>query len=72
MKFNRIPTVLFTLAVITVNALANILPFNGQTTGAISDRYFHPLPARRLRLRHLRPHLPRPARLHRVTLLHLT
>ncbi|MEX2162292.1 MAG: hypothetical protein WD751_10320 [Anaerolineales bacterium] len=39
MKTNRILTVLFTLATLTVNALANILPFNGQTTGEISDRF---------------------------------
>jgi translocator protein len=28
-----------TLVTLAVNALANILPFNGQTTGAISDRF---------------------------------
>ena len=39
MKTNRILTILFTLATLTVNALANILPFNGQTTGEISDRF---------------------------------
>lgn len=39
MKTSRLLTVLFTLATITVNALANILPFNGQTTGEISDRF---------------------------------
>ena len=39
MKTNRLLTILFTLATITVNALANILPFNGQTTGEISDRF---------------------------------
>lgn len=31
--------VLMTLVVLTVNALANILPLNGQNTGAISDRF---------------------------------
>ncbi|MEX2144416.1 MAG: tryptophan-rich sensory protein [Anaerolineales bacterium] len=39
MKPNRLLTILFTLATLTVNALANILPFNGQTTGEISDRF---------------------------------
>ena len=39
MKTNRLLTILFTIATITVNALANILPFNGQTTGEISDRF---------------------------------
>ena len=32
-------TILATVAMITVNALANILPINGQQTGAISDRF---------------------------------
>ncbi len=32
-------TILVTVATITVNALANILPFNGQETGEISDRF---------------------------------
>ena len=27
------------LATITVNALANIVPFNGQNTGQVSDRF---------------------------------
>ncbi|QYK51486.1 MAG: tryptophan-rich sensory protein [Anaerolineales bacterium] len=35
----RIATIGFTLLTITVNALANILPINGQTTGEISDRF---------------------------------
>lgn len=35
----RILSVVFTLVTITVNALANILPINGQTTGEISDRF---------------------------------
>jgi benzodiazapine receptor len=39
MKASRQLTLLLTLATITVNALANILPFNGQTTGEISDRF---------------------------------
>jgi benzodiazapine receptor len=39
MKTNRLLTLLFTIATITVNALANILPFNGQNTGEISDRF---------------------------------
>jgi benzodiazapine receptor len=39
MKPNRLLTLLFTIATITVNALANILPFNGQTTAEISDRF---------------------------------
>jgi benzodiazapine receptor len=39
MKPNRLLTLLFTIATITVNALANILPFNGQNTGEISDRF---------------------------------
>jgi len=35
----QIITVIAVLATIIVNALANILPFNGQETGAISDRF---------------------------------
>ncbi len=35
----QIITILVTTATITVNALANILPFNGQETGEISDRF---------------------------------
>lgn len=35
----QVVVVLATLATITVNALANIVPFNGQTTGEISDRF---------------------------------
>ncbi len=35
----QIITVIAVLATIVVNALANILPFNGQQTGAISDRF---------------------------------
>ena len=31
--------VIATLATIAINALANIVPFNNQTTGEISDRY---------------------------------
>ena len=30
---------LATVATITINGLANALPFNGQTTGEISDRF---------------------------------
>jgi hypothetical protein len=43
--FRQAATVAATLAVITINALANILPINGQQTGEISDRievYFTP------------------------------
>ena len=39
MKPKRLLTILFTLATLTVNALANILPFNGQTTAEISNRF---------------------------------
>src|SRR3972149_8369489 len=39
MNPKRLLTILFTLVTLTVNALANILPFNGQTTGEISDRF---------------------------------
>jgi hypothetical protein len=35
----QILTILSTIAVITVNALANILPINGKNTGAISDQF---------------------------------
>ena len=35
----QIITVIAVVATIVVNALANILPFNGQETGAISDRF---------------------------------
>jgi hypothetical protein len=35
----QVLTVIATIAMITVNALANILPINGQQTGAISDRF---------------------------------
>jgi len=35
----RFVSVALTLFTITINALANILPFNGQTTGEISDRF---------------------------------
>ncbi|UYN90491.1 MAG: tryptophan-rich sensory protein [Anaerolineales bacterium] len=35
----RIVSVVLTLLTITVNAMANILPINGQTTGEISDRF---------------------------------
>ena len=34
-----IANVVITLATITINALANILPINGQNTGEISDRF---------------------------------
>jgi benzodiazapine receptor len=37
--FRQILTVVAVVATIVVNALANILPFNGQQTGAISDRF---------------------------------
>lgn len=36
---NRILTILFTFITLTVNGLANILPFNGQTTAEISNRF---------------------------------
>jgi len=36
---NQLITILFTLATIAINALANILPINGQNTGEISDRF---------------------------------
>jgi benzodiazapine receptor len=39
MSVRRLLTIIFTLATLTVNALANILPFNGQTTGEISNRF---------------------------------
>lgn len=39
MPIRRLLTIFFTLATLIVNALANILPFNGQTTGEISDRF---------------------------------
>ena len=39
MSSRRLLTIFFTLATLTVNAMANILPFNGQTTGEISDRF---------------------------------
>ena len=35
----QITNVLATLLVIVVNGLANALPLNGQSTGAISDRF---------------------------------
>lgn len=35
----RTITVVLTLLTIAINALANILPINGQTTGGISDRF---------------------------------
>ncbi len=35
----QVVNVLALIAVITVNALANALPFNGQTTGEVSDRF---------------------------------
>lgn len=41
----QVLVILAVLAVITVNALANIIPFNGQTTGEVSNRlsnYFVP------------------------------
>jgi hypothetical protein len=37
--FRQIAVVLTVLATIVVNALANILPINGQNTGAISDQF---------------------------------
>ncbi len=39
MKTTRLLTILFTLATIAVNGLANALPFNGQTTAEISNRF---------------------------------
>jgi hypothetical protein len=39
MTSSQIVTVLVTLLTITVNALANALPINGQGTGEISDRF---------------------------------
>jgi hypothetical protein len=38
-SLSQIITILATLLTITVNALANILPINGQGTGEISDRF---------------------------------
>ena len=38
-SFRQIAVALATVATITINALANILPINGQQTGAISDRF---------------------------------
>ncbi len=38
-SFRQIAVMVATLAIITVNALANILPINGQQTGQISDRF---------------------------------
>lgn len=38
-RLRQISVVLTILATIVVNALANILPINGQNTGAISDRF---------------------------------
>ena len=38
-SLRQIITVIAVVATIVVNALANILPFNGQETGAISDRF---------------------------------
>jgi hypothetical protein len=35
----QIITIIVTIVTIIVNGLANILPFNGQTTGEISDRF---------------------------------
>lgn len=37
--FRQIAVVLSLVGMVTINALANIVPFNGQTTGEISDRY---------------------------------
>lgn len=37
--FNKIVTAISFLIMITVNALANILPINGTTTGDVSDAY---------------------------------
>ena len=37
--FRQVLVVVSTLAVIVVNALANALPFNGQTTGEVSDGF---------------------------------
>lgn len=39
MSVRRLLTIFFTIGTLTVNALANILPFNGQTTGEISNRF---------------------------------
>jgi len=39
MNIRQIITILVTLLTITLNALANTLPFNGQGTGEISDRF---------------------------------
>ena len=36
---SQIITIIATLLTITVNALANVLPINGQGTGEISDRF---------------------------------
>ncbi|MEN6570227.1 MAG: TspO/MBR family protein [Anaerolineaceae bacterium] len=37
--FRQIMVILATVVMITINALANILPFNGLTTGAVSDSF---------------------------------
>jgi benzodiazapine receptor len=37
--YRQLATVLATLVALTVNALASILPINGQTTGEISDQF---------------------------------
>lgn len=39
MKTHQVLTVLATIGTIAVNAMANILPLNGLTTGEISDRF---------------------------------
>lgn len=39
LSVRQVLTLLTTAAIITVNALANALPINGQTTGEISDRF---------------------------------
>jgi translocator protein len=38
-RFRQLCVVFATLVMISVNALANIIPFNGLTTGAISDQF---------------------------------
>lgn len=37
---SRIGNIIALAVVVAVNALANILPFNGQTTGAVSNKYY--------------------------------
>ena len=38
-NLRQMVVILALLAMLTVNGLANALPLNGQTTGAVSDRF---------------------------------